>query len=155
EVVAADPKVDFSRNGKYKPDAAAVAKLKKELIEQVSELTGGPLKYDGPSMKEAHKGMGITNAQYDAFLADVKGVLEKNKVAAADVATIGTALNSFRKDIVEQAKPLDKKPEDKKPEDKKPEDKKPEDKKPDTTARLSGKVTYKGEPLTGGVITLA
>ena len=124
--VATDPRVDFFRGGKFKLDAAGVARLKKLLVEQVSSLTGGPLKYDGLGMKEAHKGMGITVVQYDAFMDHVKEVLEKNKVAPGDVATIVTALNSYRKDIIEPAK----KPEEKKPEEKKPEEKKPEEKKP-------------------------
>jgi hypothetical protein len=79
--------------------------------------------------------MGITDAQFDAFMDDVKEVLQKNKVAAADVDTIVTALNGYRKDIVEPAK-------------------KAEEKKPGESASLSGKVTYKGKPLPAGKISL-
>ncbi len=122
ELVAAagnDPKVDFFRNGRYKLDAAGIAKLKKDLVEQVSFLTGGPLKYGGLSMKEAHKGMGISNAQFDAFMDHVKAVLEKNHVAPADVATIVAAYNGYRKDIVEPAKKSEEKKEEKKSPEKK------------------------------------
>jgi hemoglobin len=140
--VANDPKVDFFRDGRYKLDAAGVARLKKLVVEQVSSLTGGPLKYDGLAMKEAHKGMAITDAQFDAFMDHVKEVLEKNKVASADVATILAAYNGYRKDVVQPAKKTEK------------EEKKSEDKKPGGLASLSGHVTYKGQPVPGATITL-
>jgi outer membrane biosynthesis protein TonB len=163
-----NPKVDFDRGGKYK---IKPEELKKQLIDWVSQQTGGPFKYTGKSMKEVHKGMGITDEQFTACKDDLKAVLTENKVAAPDVAAILIAVEATRKDIVEAKKPEDKKPEDKKPEDKKPEDKKPEDKKPEDkkpedkkpeekkpdekpaeTASVSGQVTYKGKPVTGGVI---
>ena len=198
---APDPKVDFFRHGKYKLDAAAVAKMKREIVEQVSEAAGGPLKYSGPDMKKVHKGMGITDDQYDALAGHLKKALEKNKVSAQDVATVLAAVNSYRGQIVEPKKPddkkpddkkpvdkkpddkkkVDKKPDDKKPVDKKPDDKKPVDKKPDdkkpadknpddkkpapptgdsaqakpaAAASISGHVTFKGQPLTGGTVEL-
>lgn len=135
---ASDPKVNFDRNGKYKLDDAAVAHTKKELIDFVSAATGGPHKYTGKSMKEVHKGMGITDAEFDAAAGHLKVALEKNGAAPADVNAVLGAVGGTRKDIVEpkkpvETKPLDKKPEDKKPEDKKPVEKKPEDKKPADT----------------------
>src|SRR5262249_52148912 len=66
--VAADPKVNIDRNGKYKLDEEAVAKLKKRLVEQISEAAGGPLKYQGRDMKTVHKGMGITNDEFYALV---------------------------------------------------------------------------------------
>jgi truncated hemoglobin YjbI len=128
---AADPKVDFFRHGKYKLDGAHIAKMKREIVEQVSENTGGPLKYSGPDMKKVHKGMGITNEQFDAVAGHLKKALEKNNVSSQDAATVLAAINTYRTQIIEPKKPEDKKPVDKKPEDKKPVDKKPVDKKPE------------------------
>jgi len=127
---ADDPKVDFFRHGKVKLDAAQVAKMKREIVEQISQNTGGPLKYTGPDMKTVHKGMGITNEQFDAMMGHVKKSLQKNKVSPQDTATIVAALNTYREQIVQPKKPDEKKPADKKPIDKKPVDKKPDDKKP-------------------------
>jgi len=165
----ADPKVDFFRHGKYKPDdIEKIVKMKREIVEQVSQATGGPLKYTGPDMKKVHKDMGITDAQFDATAAHIKKALEKNKVADQDVATVMAAVNSHRKEVVAPKKPEEKKPEDKKPEDKKKEDKKTEDKKPDDkkkedkkkddkppagAASVQGKITLKGQPVAGGMIT--
>ncbi len=158
--VSKDPKVDFTRGGKYKLTPADVDRLKVDMVAQISEAAGGPLKYKGLSMKEAHKKMGITDAQFDAFLDDFSAVLVKNEVAPPDWNKLLDLYKGFRKDIVEPAKkpeekkPEDKKPEEKKPEEKKPADKKPEEKKPQEEARVSGKVLFKGAPVPGGVITL-
>ena len=79
-VAATDPKVDFTRGGKYKIDAAGVANLERLLVELVSATTGGPYKYSGRDMTVTHKGMGITEEQFGALAADLIGVLDKYKV---------------------------------------------------------------------------
>src|SRR5262249_45275938 len=88
DVATKDKAGNFSRDGKYKPDDKAIAKAKRELVEMISEASGGPLKYTGPSMKEVHKGMGITDAEFDALVADLKSVLEKNGVKGDDQAAV-------------------------------------------------------------------
>ena len=65
-IAATDPAVNFDRDGKLKFTEEQIAGLKKWLIAFISQATGGPLKYTGPSMKKVHKGMGITNAEFDA-----------------------------------------------------------------------------------------
>lgn len=143
---APDPKVNFFRGGKYKPTPEEVVKMKREIVQQVSEATGGPLKYTGPSMKEVHKGMGITNEQFDALAGHLKRVLEKHRVAPDDVDTILKAVDSYRKVIVEPKKAVEQK------DGKKPVEAKVN--KPVGTASVNGTVTLKGKPLLGGTITL-
>jgi hemoglobin len=142
----ADPKVNFDRGGKYKLDAAAVAHLKQTLVELISSVSGGPLKYSGRSMKEAHKGMGITDAEFNALAGHLKRALEKNNAKPADVNVVLSVIESTRKDIVEPKPPVDTKPPDKKPDAAKPADKKPEDTKPAAAslwARLGGENNVK------------
>jgi|GEM_PF-328852 hemoglobin len=146
-LAAPDPKVDFFRGGKYKMTSEQVAKMKRELIEQISEASGGPLKYTGPDMKTVHKGMGITHDQFNALAADLKKALEKNNVAPEDVKKVLDAVGGFRKDIVEPKKPEEKKREEKKPEKK--------SEKPLTDAQVVGKVIYQGKPAAGAKIRLA
>jgi truncated hemoglobin YjbI len=55
EAAAADPKVNISRDGKYKLDDKAAKKLEKQLVDFISSATGGPLQYTGNTMKDAHK----------------------------------------------------------------------------------------------------
>jgi hemoglobin len=100
-MAAKDPKVNFDRNGKYKLDQVKVADLKAQLVDFISAASGGPLKYTGKNMKEVHKGMGITTAEFDALAADLKKALEQNGVKPAEIADVMKALEGTRKDIVE------------------------------------------------------
>jgi hemoglobin len=113
DLAASDKKVNFDRNGKYKLDAPAVTLLTGQLRDFISQMTGGPYLYRGKSMKEAHRGMGITNAEFDALAADLKKALEKNRVGAADIDQVMQAVDGTRTDIVERSP--EKKPADKKP----------------------------------------
>jgi hemoglobin len=101
-VAAEDKKVDFLRGGKVKLDAKGIEHLEKMLVEFISSATGGPLKYEGKSMKEAHKGMMIADVEFDALVADMVSVLMKHKVAPADIAELGKIVESTRKEIVEK-----------------------------------------------------
>ena len=125
DVASKDPRVDFTRGGKYQLSKDDLAKFKQEMVDWVSSKTGGPLKYKGESMKKAHEGMKITGDQFDALAEDLKTVLEKDGVKGGDEKAVLGAVEATRKDIVE--KKADEEPE-KKPEEKKPE-KKPEEKK--------------------------
>jgi len=100
-----DPKVNLDRGGKYKLDEATTAKVKKMLVEQISVASGGPLKYEGKSMKEVHKGMGVTEAEFDAAAAHFKKALESNGVKKEDVDALMKTVGETRKDIVETKQP--------------------------------------------------
>jgi hemoglobin len=131
-IAAKDAKVNFTRGGRVKLDDTAVDHFKQMMVNFISQETGGPYEYTGKSMKEAHQGMGITDAEFDATAADLRQALEKNGVKAAEVKQVLQAAESTRTDIVEAKKPAQKKPEDKPKQengDKKPaDDKKPGDK---------------------------
>ena len=104
QAVAADPMVNFSRNGKYKLDEPSVKYLEQQVVDFISTATGGPLKYQGKSMRDVHKGMGITNAEYDALGKHLKKALEQNGAKAEDVSVMLKAVESLRQDIVEEKK---------------------------------------------------
>src|SRR5262249_56388313 len=99
---AQDPKVDFFRGGKFPLDEQGVAKLKKQLVELISEASGGPLKYKGKSMKEVHKGMNITDEQFDALAGHLKKALEDNGAKEPDIKAVLDAVEKTRKEIVEK-----------------------------------------------------
>jgi hemoglobin len=100
-LAAADPKVNFDRGARYKLEAASVDHLKKELVNFISQATSGPIPYAGKSMKEVHKGMKITDKEFDALAADLRKVLEQNGVKPEDVKAVLDAVEGTRKDIVE------------------------------------------------------
>jgi hemoglobin len=96
--------------------------LKKSLIEYLSSATGGPILYKGKSMKETHRGMGITKVEFEAMIQTLDKALKKNNVKPIDANDLVRIVNSTRKDIVEE-KADDKKPGGGKPEEKKSDDK--------------------------------
>ncbi|MFT3880660.1 MAG: group 1 truncated hemoglobin [Gemmatales bacterium] len=101
---APDPKVNFFRNGQFKLDAAGVEKLERLLVELVSAVTGGPLKYTGRDMKSTHAGMKITDAEFDALAGHLVATLKKYKVPDAELMELVNIVASTRKDIVEMPK---------------------------------------------------
>lgn len=112
---AADPKVDFTRGGKFKE--LNLDRLKKMLVEQISDVAGGPYRYTGRSMREVHREMGITEAQFDALAGHLKQSLTQNGAKPDDVTAVLKVLGGTRPDIVEK-EPAPKKAEEKKPESK-------------------------------------
>ena len=95
---ATDPKVDFTRSGKYKVEPAD---LENKLVAFISQAAGGPLKYEGRSMKEVHEGMGITAAQFDAMAADLVAILQQFRVPRREANELVGAVAGTKKDIVE------------------------------------------------------
>lgn len=99
-----NPKVDFTRGGKYPVDAAAGARIEKTLVELVSEVTGGPLKYSGKDLKALHAGMKITDAEFDAMAGDLIDVLKQLKVPATELNELVAIVAATRPVIVEVKK---------------------------------------------------
>jgi len=80
---APDPAVNFTRKGhpnEWQATDANVAKLKKHLVQFISQATGGPKMYEGRDMVTVHTGMGITNEEFNAIAGDLKKALDKNNV---------------------------------------------------------------------------
>jgi hemoglobin len=104
-IAGPDPRVDFTRGGKFRLDDAKLARLKKEMIDFISQATGGPYAYTGKSMKAVHQGMAITNSQFDASLADLRTALQRNGATPADIDLVLRAAEATRSDIVESSPP--------------------------------------------------
>jgi hemoglobin len=71
------------------------------LVEQVSEATGGPVKYTGRGMRETHDEMGVTAGEFDALVADLVATLNQFKVPTTEQQELLGILGSLRSDIVE------------------------------------------------------
>lgn len=61
-----------------------------------------PHDYAGRSMKEAHRGIGITNASFDLAAELLADALTAGGVEAPDVESIIATVNTLRSDIVER-----------------------------------------------------
>ncbi|HVV83613.1 MAG TPA: group 1 truncated hemoglobin [Kofleriaceae bacterium] len=97
--VSADTRI----NAKFATiDADEMAHFRQMLIDQVCEATGGPCKYTGKSMKEAHAGMGITDDEFNALVEDLKKALDDAGAKPEDRDQLLTALGGMKGDIVGQ-----------------------------------------------------
>lgn len=79
-----------------------IPRLKRQLVDQICEASGGPCKYKGKSMKAAHRGMGVADRHFDALVQDLAKSLAKFKVGAREQKELLGALAPMRKDIVEK-----------------------------------------------------
>ena len=93
--VAADDRINlkFARTD--------LARLTKMLIDQVCEATGGPCKYNGRGMKEAHAGMGVTNGEFDALVGDLVATLDSFKVGKREQDELLGILGPLQGEIIE------------------------------------------------------
>jgi hemoglobin len=79
-----------------------VDQLKRLLVEQICEATGGPCAYTGRSMREAHRGLSITPAQWDRTVGYLRASLDRFNVPAREQEELLTLVGSMRGDIVGQ-----------------------------------------------------
>ena len=79
-----------------------IPKLKMNLVNQICEAAGGPCKYTGRSMKEAHKGMGVSTADFNALVEDLVAALDKFKVGEKEKNELLSVLGPMKTDIVEK-----------------------------------------------------
>lgn len=83
-------------------DAKRLAKFKGNLVDQICSASGGPCKYKGKDMKTAHKGMGISDANFTALVEDLVKALNKFNVGATEQGELLGALGGMKGDIVGQ-----------------------------------------------------
>ena len=79
-----------------------VNRLKSNLSDQICEAAGGPCSYLGRDMKTAHKGMMVSEAEWNATVENLAKALEKRSVAAREKSELLGALGGMKKDIVGQ-----------------------------------------------------
>jgi hemoglobin len=102
-----------TRLGKILPKLKGdkLEKFKASLIQQICDLTNGAnCEYKGKDMKSAHKGLKITEDQFDFFLNDLKDALLEAHVADTEVKELLDLLTPFKDDVVEVKKKVNGKP---------------------------------------------
>ena len=82
--------------------SADIPRLKRMLVDQICQASGGPCTYTGASMKDAHKGMKITDAEFNGLVEDLVKSLDKFKVPAQERNDLLGALGGMKSDIVNQ-----------------------------------------------------
>jgi hemoglobin len=79
---------------------AVIPRLKTKLVEQICEASGGPCKYTGASMLDAHRGMNVTDAEFTALVEDLVKSLDKFKVPSQEKGELLSALGGMKPQIV-------------------------------------------------------
>src|SRR5215467_4324122 len=79
-----------------------IPNLKRNLVDQICQATGGPCTYTGRDMKTAHKGMGVTDADFNALVEDLQKSLNKFKVPDKEQGELLSILGSLKPQIVGQ-----------------------------------------------------
>ena len=103
---AADPAVNFTRQGHanaWQPTPQNMERLKQRLVEFIATTAGGPMQYRGNDMVTAHRGMAITNVEFDALAGHLRAALEVNDVPRREREELLKAAATLRSAVVEVA----------------------------------------------------
>jgi len=94
-ITAADPRVNkkFAKTN--------IDRVKFEVVEQICAATGGPCKYTGRDMKTAHKNMGVTEGEFNAFVENLVAALDKFNVGDNEKKELLAILSPMKSQIVE------------------------------------------------------
>src|SRR5215469_6708059 len=77
-----------------------IARLKKEVIDQLCEATGGPCTYTGRSMKDTHAGMKTTARQFEVVMQYLRATLIVLRISKVEQVDLVDLLRPMRDDIV-------------------------------------------------------
>lgn len=94
--VAADPRI----NARFA--TTDISRLKLLLTEQICQGSGGPCQYSGRDMRTTHRGMDISEAEFDALVEDLIKALNTFKVGAREQDELLAILGPMKPDIVNQ-----------------------------------------------------
>ena len=97
--LAADPELGAFFKG-HSEDSHK--KIRQHIIDFICQVAGGPCVYTGRDMRTTHKGLGITEAQWNKSVEMLKNTLNKFKVPEKEQNELFAAVSSVKKDIVEE-----------------------------------------------------
>jgi hemoglobin len=82
-----------------------IVRLKKEVVDQLCEATGGPCTYTGRSMRETHDGMKTTAGEFDVVMGHLAATLDELNIPKPDQDELTALIMPMRGDIVEVESP--------------------------------------------------
>lgn len=77
-------------------------RIRQHILDQFCAATGGPCVYTGRDMTTSHKGLGITEADWDAAAKHLVASLDKFKVPEKEKGEVVAFVTSLKKEIVEK-----------------------------------------------------
>jgi hemoglobin len=97
--VSSDPKIGRS----FKD--TKLSRIKKYLAEEICDLSGGPCKYSGDSVKEVHAGHHISEAEFYGMVETLRQILKERHVSQGAINELLRLLAPMKRDVVEPAAP--------------------------------------------------
>jgi hemoglobin len=79
----------------------SIMREKQLLIDFLCANAGGPMYYRGRDMQLSHRGMGISESDWNVFLSHAAATLAKFEVPVAEQRDVVAFVQSLKKDIVE------------------------------------------------------
>lgn len=98
--LAKDPQIGQFFKG-FSQDS--LKKIRQRVVEQFCEGTGGPCFYTGRDMKTAHKGMGLSESDWQKAAGHLVATLDKFKVPKKEKDELLAFVTKQKADIVEKA----------------------------------------------------
>ena len=80
-------------------DGIKISPLKENIVKQVCLLAGGPCKYEGENMRKAHKGLNITDSEFDLLVAALRDSLNRH-VGEREKNELLRLLAPMKRDVV-------------------------------------------------------
>jgi hemoglobin len=80
----------------------SLMKVRQHVVDQICAATGGPCIYTGRDMKTSHKGMGITEGEWNQSVVYLTATLDKFKVPMKEKGELLAIVSTLKKDIVEK-----------------------------------------------------
>ncbi len=80
-------------------------RIKQLLAEQLCDLSGGPCRYTGDTMKEVHAGHHISEAEFYGMVAELRAVLKERRVNQGAANELLRRLAPMKRDVVETGQP--------------------------------------------------
>ncbi|HEX4302048.1 MAG TPA: group 1 truncated hemoglobin [Rhizomicrobium sp.] len=81
-------------------DNTNMDRFEKLFVDHICVVAGGPCEYKGRSMKDAHKALGLDNADFNAVVEDLQAALDKADVPFATQNRLLARLAPMQHDIV-------------------------------------------------------
>lgn len=78
-----------------------MSQLKRHQVLLLSQVLGGPVAYDGRSLSDAHRGLGISTDHYDKVVEHLVAVLVELGADDDALAAAGAVVADVKGDIVE------------------------------------------------------
>jgi len=77
-----------------------ISRVKEKLVEQICVLSGGPCKYTGDPMKEVHKGLKNTEAEFYLLVQFLRDALDHAGVKDPEKNELLKLLAPMKRDVV-------------------------------------------------------